>query len=188
MATTTALAKPEERTQRLPLAPRDKLTIGLLAFFVLIAWTIEAYWVLHNDSMEGRHDLLARALALYWPADRTYRIAGHGSAKSFTLALETVNSFVTSWLQLWLIAAIVRRKHYRHVLQLTVATYTFYGTFLYYYVAHLSGYAVFEYRGAYPFAMFYGANAPWLLGYAWLMYDSIRALTRKLRQAASAAA
>lgn len=184
----TATPAPKSEVERTPrLAAKDKWTIGLLVFFAVIAWTLEAYWVINNDSMEARHDLFARALAIYWPADRTYRVAGHDVAKSFTLALESINTFVTQAVQLWLIWAIVRRKHYRHVLQLVVATYTFYGTVLYYYVAHLSGYAVFEYRGVGPFALFYGVNAPWLLAYAWLMYESMRALSAATRRSTSIA-
>lgn len=161
------------------LPARDRVTIGLLGFYLLVAVTLEAYWLLHHNEMEGRSDVFARLLQLYWPADRTYHLPGYGVDKAFTLAVESVNTVFTQWLQLWLIWTIVKRRHYRHILQLTVATYTFYGTFLYYYVAHLSSYAVFEERSTYAFLMFYGANAPWLLGYAWLMYDAIRALSAR---------
>jgi hypothetical protein len=164
------------------LPTKDKLTVGMLAFFTLIAWTLEAYWLTHHNVMDAHAgELLNRALQLYWPADRTYHVAGYGSDKAFTLALERVNTCVTQWLQLWLIWSIVRKKHYRHVLQLTLATYTWYGTFLYYYVAHISNYAIFETRGSYAFVMFYACNAPWLIGYGWLMYDSIRTLAARLR-------
>lgn len=186
MATATAAATEiDEQRARPTLSGKDKTTIGLMVFFALVAWTLELYWIVHNDSMQGRHDFLARALAIYWPADRTYRVAGRDIAKSFTLALESVNVFVTQLLGLWLVFAIARQKSYRWVLQLVIATYTFYGTVLYYYVAHLSGYAMFEYRGAVPFALFYGVNAPWLLAYGWLGYDAARALLRRPPAAAA---
>lgn len=158
------------------LGAREKTTIGWLVFFILIGFTLEAYWVIYNDQMEARHDIFARLLALYWPADRSYRVAGHSVAKSFPIALETVNAFVTQWFDILLIWAIVRGKRWRPTLQLIVATYTFYGTFLYYCVGHISGYAMFEYRGTYSFLMFYLANLPWFAGSAWLMYDAVRAL------------
>jgi hypothetical protein len=165
------------------LAVKDKVTVGLLVFFMLIAWTLEAYWLVNNDDMETRTSILAKGLALYWPADKTYRVSGHDLPKAFTLAVESVNVCVTQFLQLWLIFSIVRKKHYRHVLQLTLATYTWYGTFLYYYVAHISGYQVFEYRGTYPFLMFYVCNAPWFFAYGWMAWDSMRAILVRLRDA-----
>ena len=111
--------------------------------------------------MESRTDLFASTLALYWPADCTYRISGYPPEKSFTLALESVNTLITPWLSFLLIWAIVKSKPYRYPLQLVIATYTFYGTLLYYLVAHISGYAVFAYHGTYPYVMFYLANLPW---------------------------
>lgn len=175
----TAFRADEALRPAMTRTARDKAAIALLAFFVVIGFTIEAYWVVHNDSMQGRHDVVARLLALYWPADRNYRVPGRDVAKSFTLALESINAFVTQWLNLVLIWAIARGRRWRHVLQLVVATYTFYGTVLYYYVAHLSGYAVLAYRGTYPFVMFYAANAPWLLGCGWLMWDAVDAILRQ---------
>jgi hypothetical protein len=165
------------------LTTKDRITVGLLVFFMLIALTLEAYWLIFHNVMESRTDLFAQALRLYWPADQTYRVPGHSVAKSFTLALERINTMVSQSLNAWLIFAIVRRRYYRHALQLTLATYTAYGTLLYLYVAHISGYAVFEYRGTYPFALFYLANAPWLLGYGWMAYESIRAIAHRFREA-----
>ena len=149
-----------------------------MVFFIIIGLTLEAYWVINNDHMEARHDIFARLLALYWPADRSYRVPGHDIAKAFPIALESVNAFVTQWFDILLIWAIVRGKRWRPTLQLIVATYTGYGNFLYYYVGHLSGYGNFEYRGTYPFLMFYLANLPWFAGCVWLMYDAIRELQR----------
>jgi hypothetical protein len=163
-----------------PLSARDRVTVGLLAFFMSIALTLEAYWLLFHNSMDGRSDLLARVLQIYWPADRTYRMPGYSVEKSFTLALERIN-VLSQVLNAWLIFAILRRRSYRHALQLTLSTYIAYGTLLYLYVAHISGYAVFAYRDLYPFLLFYLANAPWLLGYGWMASESIRAIVRRCR-------
>jgi hypothetical protein len=181
IATATTIGSASEPAPATRLEAKDKATIALLGLFILVAWTLELYWLIHHNNMEGRQDLLARLLQIYWPADRTYRIAGYGADKAFTLALESVNTLATQWLQVWLIYAIVKGKTYRHVLQLTVATYTWYGTFLYFYVAHLSGYAVVEHRGLYPLALFYGINAPWFIAYAWFMYESIAHLVQQGR-------
>jgi hypothetical protein len=175
-----AQAEREEAAVRTgePLPAKDKFLIGLIVLFTAVALTIELYWLIFNQEMESRTDFLARILALYWPADYTYRIPGYPIAKSFTLALEGVNTVLTPLLSFLLIWAIIKHRPYRHALQLTVATYTFYGTFLYYCVAHISDYAVFEYKGAYTYAMFYLANLPWFAGYAWLGWDAFRAITR----------
>ena len=160
---------------------KDKVIIGMLVVFAAIAMTLEGYWLIFNQVMESRTDLLANILAIYWPADYTYRIAGYPPEKSFTLALEGVNTLITPWLSFLLIWAIVKSKPYRYPLQLGIATYTFYGTLLYYLVAHISGYAVFASHDSYPYLLFYLANLPWFAAYAWMSWDAYRAITRRYR-------
>lgn len=162
-----------------PLPATDKVVIGLIVFFAAVAFTLEAYWLIFNQVVETRTDLVARTLALYWPADYTYRVGGYPVAKSFTLALESVNTLLTQALSFLLIRGIVKRKAYRYPLQLTIATYTFYGTFLYYFVAHLSGYAGFTAKDARTYLLFYLANLPWFAGYAWMGWVAYRALLRQ---------
>ena len=82
--------------------------------------------------MASRTDLFAACFALYWPADYTYRIPGYPIEKAFTLSLEGVNTLLTPIVSVVLIWAIFARKPYRYPLQLVIATYTSYGTFLYY--------------------------------------------------------
>jgi len=163
----------------LAISIKDKVTIGLILFFTTVALTLELYWLIFNQVMESRTDLLAKILALYWPVDYTWRIPGYPIEKAFTLSFESVNVLVTPWLSLGLIWAILKRRAYRYALQLVIATYTFYGTYLYYSTAHISGYAVFEYKGAYTYLMFYLMNLPWLAGYAWIGWDAYRAIVRR---------
>jgi hypothetical protein len=165
-----------------PLPAKDKAIIGLVLFFTAGALTLELYWLIFNQEMESRTDLFARIFALYWPADYTYRIPGVPIEKSFTLALEGVNTFLTPWLSILLIWAILKRRPYRYALQLTIATYTFYGTLVYYLVAHISGYAAFEYKGAYTYMVFYLASLPWIAGYAWIGWNAFRAITQDQRR------
>ena len=166
---------------RMQLGARDKIVICLVIFFSAIALTFELYWLIFNQAMENRTDLLARAFALYWPADSTYRVAGLSVAKSFTLALQGVNTFITPSLSSVLVWGILTRRPFRHALQLTIATYTLYSVLLYYLVAHISGYAVFENKDATTFLLFYLVNAPWFVGYAWMACDAFQALTRPHR-------
>jgi hypothetical protein len=159
-----------------PLPAKDKIIIGLIVFFTAVALTLELYWLIFNQEMETRNDLLKRMIALYWPADATYRAPNRSVAKSFTLALELINTFITPWLSLLLVWAILMRRSYRYALQLTIATYTFYGTLLYYLVAHISGYEVFMNKDVTTFLLFYLVNAPWFLAYAWIGWDAFQAL------------
>jgi hypothetical protein len=160
---------------------KDKVIIGLIVGFTAVALTLELYWLLFNQEMESGTDAFARALALYWPADYTYRIPGYPIEKAFTLSLEGVNTFFTPIPSLVLIWAILAHKPYRYPLQLLIATYTFYGTFLYYSVAHISGYAVFEYKSAYTYLLFYLVNMPWFAGYGWMGWDAFREIVRAQR-------
>src|SRR5262245_30388142 len=163
------------------LPVKDKVMIALVVAFTVVALTLELYWLIFNQEMESRTDLFARALALYWPADYTYRIPGYPIEKALPLSLEGVNTLLTPIPSLVLIWAILARKPYRYPLQLVIATYTFYGTFLYYSVAHISDYKVFEHKSAYTFLLFYLANMPWFAGYAWIGWDAYREIVRALR-------
>jgi hypothetical protein len=88
------------------------------------------------------------------------------------------NTFITPWLSMSLIWAILKRKRYRYPLQLVIATYTSYGTILYYAVAHISGYANFDEKTAGTFLLFYLVNFPWLVAYGWMGWDAYRAIVR----------
>jgi hypothetical protein len=92
-----------------------------------------------------------------------------------------VNTLFSTWLNLLLVYAIVKGKYYRHTLQLTLSTYTAYGTVLYYLVNHVGGYAVMNPQDLKSFLLFYVVNLPWLLGYGYLAYDSIRAIHQRFR-------
>jgi hypothetical protein len=160
------------------LSTRDKIVIGLIVFFTSVAVTLELYWLIFNQVMESRTDMLGRALAIYWRADYTYRITGYPIEKAFTLSLEGVNTLVTPFVSALLIWAILKRRTYRYPLQLLIGSYTAYGTLLYYSVAHISGYAVVSDRSAATYLMFYLLNLPWLASYAWMTYDAFIAIAR----------
>jgi hypothetical protein len=160
------------------LATKDKAIVGLIVFFTTVALTLELYWLIFHQEMESRTDLLARVFMIYWPNDYTYRIPGYPIEKAFTLSLERVNTCLTPILSALLIWAIFKRKRYRYPLQFLIATYSTYGTFLYYYVAHISGYAVFAEKTVGTYLMFYLINLPWLAGYAWMAWDAYRAIVR----------
>jgi hypothetical protein len=157
----------------------DKAILGFLVLFFVVSF-LEGYWLLHHNEMESRTDFAARLLKIYWPMDYTFRIPGYGMEKAVTLSVESINTCVSQWFNLLLIWAIVKRKAWRHPLQMILATYTAYGTVLYYYVAHLSGYKVMAEKTPMNLFLFYLINAPWLIFCIYMVYDSVRACTRAL--------
>lgn len=166
-----------------PLPTKDKVIIGFLAFFILIGCTLELYWLIFNDQMLERNDLLKTMLSWYWICDRTYRDPGMDNAKAFTFAVESLN-VACKVFDAALIYAIVKRKPWRHGLQCILATTFGYGTVLYFYVAHLTNYNVFTERTPAAFALFILANIPWLIGYGFMAFDSARAMTRAAKASA----
>ena len=165
-----------------PLPRKDRLILGLLGFFILVACTVELYWVLYADQLVARSqtDLLAYGFSFYGEADRAY----YDRVTPFTKGLETLNVFVTQWLNLWLGYAILKRKPYRYALQLTLGAYLTYSVVLYFWAAHLSGYEGMQQRSLYAFVMFIVPNLPWLVGYLYLGCDAFRAITRRLGESA----
>jgi hypothetical protein len=162
-----------------PLPQKDRVILGLLLFYLLLAFTWEIYFVLYHDQLPVRAemDFLGKMCALYGEADRTY----YDPVSPFTLSLESIQVFFSSWLNIWLIYAILKQKFYRHTLQLTVSSYLTYSVVLYFMVAHVSGYAGMKQKDFAHFALFFGPNLPWLLGHAYMAYDSIRAINQRLR-------
>jgi hypothetical protein len=169
-----------------PLPRKDWLILGLLGFFILVACTVELYWVLYADQLVARSqtDLLAYGFRFYGDADSGY----YEHVTPFTLGLETLNVFVTQWLNLWLLYAILKHKPYRYALQLTLGAYLTYSLILYFWTAHLSGYAGMQQRSFYTFFLFVTPNLPWLVGYLYLGYDAFQAITRRFRAPPSAPA
>ena len=163
---------------RMQLGARDKIVICLVIFFSAIALTFELYWLIFNQAMENRTDLLARAFALYWPADPTYRIPGFSPSPSRS---RSKASTLSSRRAFRLCSSGLFSRVGHSVMQLTIPTYTLYSVLLYYLVAHISGYAVFENKDATTFLLFYLVNAPWFVGYAWMACDAFQALTRPHR-------
>jgi len=165
-----------------PLPRKDWLILGLLGFFLLVACTLELYWVLYADQLVERSqtDLIAYGFRFYGEADSAY----YDHVTPLSLGLETLNVYVTQWLNLWLAYAILKHKPYRYALQLTLGAYLTYSLVLYFWAAHLSGYAGMRERRFYTFFMLVTPNLPWLLGYLYLAYDAIRAINARFRAGA----
>jgi len=152
----------------------DRVILGLLTFFLCIAFSLELYWLIYRDELVARapHELFARLFQIYGDADRAY----YDRVSPLAIALEGINVYVTQILNVWLMVAIIGRRHYRHVLQLLVGSYLTYSVVLYFWAAHVTGYPDMRYQSPYTFFLFYAPNLPWLLGYAYMAWDSCRAL------------
>lgn len=160
------------------LSRRDKVTLALLGFFCAIAATIELYFVVAHRGLvaAAAHNPLAWLLSLYGPSDRDYFAA----PSSLALSLEGLNVFVTQPLGLLLAWGIVRHRTWRWPLQLAVGSYLAYSVVLYFLNAQVSGFAGMSARTFRTFAVFYAANLPWLVGYAWMAWDAAREIRARL--------
>lgn len=167
------------------LRAADRAIIALLAFYILFAFTVERYWLVHADELVARSktDLLARLFALYGSVDRAY----YDQVSPFTRALEGINVFLTQPLNGLLIFAILRRRPYRYPLQLAVGAYLTYSVVLYFVSVHLDGYAGMGDRSPAGFALLVLPNLPWLVPPAWLAADAVRAITTRFRGGLEAA-
>lgn len=157
---------------------RDKVTLGLLGFFFVIGFTIELYFVVdHRDLVAAAaHNPLAWLLSLYGPSDRDYFQAPSPLALSF----EGFNVFVTQPLGIVLAWAIVRKRTWRWPAQLAIGAYVAYSVVLYFLIAQVGGFAGMSGRSFRTFAIFYGANLPWLVGYGWMAWDAAREIVARV--------
>jgi hypothetical protein len=163
------------------LERKDWAIIGMLVFFIVVAWTVELYWVIFYDQIVTRaqSEFLAVLFRVYGDADRSYYDLP--SAAAYPRGLESFNVFFTQPLNAWLIWAILARKSYRHTLQLILGAYVAYSVLLYFWTAQLSGFERMESRSVYTFFLFYAPNLPWLLAHLYMAYDSARAINRQFR-------
>ncbi len=157
------------------LPTNHKVIIGLTVAFTAVVLTLELYWLVFNQEMENRIDVLARALACrlhqsHPRVEKAFDFVARGMNTLFT----PIPSFVLIW-------AILARKSYRYPLQLVIATYTVYGRSSTTASRIISGYAVFEYKTAYTCLLFYLVNMPWFVGYGWMGWDAFREIVRAQR-------
>lgn len=158
------------------MSRRDRVTIGLFVFFGLVAVTVELYFLVHHRELVALASTqwLAHLFSIYGIADRGY----YDAVSPLALALEGINVFVMQPLCALVVYAIVRGRGWRWPLQLAVGSYLSVSVVLYFAVAVVSGYADMAQHSGAAFALFYGANAPWLVGYGWLALDAGRVIAR----------
>ena len=119
--------------------------------------------------------LMVDLLRLYSAADNAY----YGPVHAFPLALESFNVFFTQPLNLWLIWAILKRRPYRHALQLALGAYVSYSVILYFWTTHLAGYDRMNGVSAGNLFLFFTPNLPWLVAHLYMAWDSGQAISRR---------
>ncbi len=158
---------------------KDRISLGILIFFLIVGCTLELYWVWEVNYIETwakEGDFLSQLHYTYAECDQDYIFA------PFPYALESFHVFVTQVIYLWLIWAIFRQTNYRHVLQLAVSSYVAYSVLIYYWTRHVAGYNTMAAHTPYLFFMFYGANFPWLAGSVYMGADSAIEISRCFRE------
>ncbi|GAA2212087.1 hypothetical protein GCM10009850_075490 [Nonomuraea monospora] len=158
------------------LSWRDRVSIAILSFFMLMAWTIELYFILHHHDIRQRSDVFALAYRLYGRGDAAYYGSGF---TALPLALETFDVFVTQVFNALLVWAIVRRRFYRYPLQLGLSAYSAALVLLYFWTAHVSGYAGMADKGFWNFVILVVPNLPWLLGDLFLLHQAVIPVLRR---------
>ena len=156
-------------------ATKDRAIIAMLGFFSVFNVTLDLALVRRGRELPGLvgRDWAADLWSFYAEADRFWIVA------PWSLAQEWFNVYVTTLVNLVLIAGIVRRARWRHPLQLGLGVYLSYSCLQYFLVGHLSGYEGMREHTPLSFALFYGLTVPWLAGHAWLAWDSFVAIVRR---------
>ena len=162
---------------------KDRISVALLGFFLVVALTVELYWLLHGPHLAALADtsFIANLFRVYGDCDRAY----YDALTPLSLVLEGLNVYVTQLLNLVLIYAIWKRRPYRYALQLAISSYLSYSVVLYFLTAHVADYASMRYRSGWTYFLFYGVNLPWLAGHLYLAWDAFVAVTRRFQATGS---
>lgn len=152
--------------------------MGLLGFFFAVAWTVELYFLVWHRELPARAptELLARGFRLYGLADRGF----YDRVTPLVLTLEGLNVFVMQPLCALLAYAIVRGRRYRWPLQLAIGSYLSLSVVIYFVVDAVAGHVNMREQSVAAYALLYGANLPWLVGYGWLAVDAGVTIARAL--------
>lgn len=168
------------RTTDRPLSGEDRISIAILAFFLIMAFSIELYFIINFNDITRQTDLFGQAYKLYGRGDAAYY--GQGFT-ALPLALESTNVFAVQIFNGLLIWAIVRRRRYRYPLQLALSAYVAALVILYLWTAHVSGYAGMAERTFWNFFILYAPNMPWFVGYLFLVHRSFVPILRRFSEA-----
>ena len=169
----TAFAHLEAPVRR--LAPRDLGSLWLIAFFAVIAYTLEVLWLRHAFEWPAQSGFWAAGARYYGMGDRGY----WDQPSYFEVGLESFNVIFIVASELWLGYAILRRRAYRWPLQLCIGGYLTYSVIYYFTVKII--FPQMETQDAASYTMLIVPNQPWLFGGAWWVWDASAVILRALR-------
>lgn len=153
---------------------KDKVIIGFLSLFVVIAWTIELFWFVKHNAIAGMGGLIGKAFALYGRGDSTWFnvSAAPPFAMAFMLCLEAIHIFGSQLLNIILIRAIWLNRGYRYKLQLLIGSYVSYSVIVYYLTHWIAGFSCMAVKDIGSMAIFILFNLPYLVVYGFLVGDA----------------
>jgi hypothetical protein len=163
---------------RYKLKSADRWVLGLTLFYVLAAFLIELPWLLASAELARLGGWFGALWAFYGRADRGY----FDLVSGFERGIESFHIFITQWLHIWLICAILQRWAHRFLLQLVVGSYVAFSTAVYLAAKHMTGYPLMPQHSTGAFLTLYLANLPWLLGNSWIAWQGARGLAVLMAQ------
>lgn len=157
------------------MAANEKASLSVIAFFAVIAYTLELLWLYHAFDWPTQTGFWAQMARYYGMGDRAY----WDQPSYFEVGLESFNVFFIVSTELWLGYAILRRRVYRWPLQLCIGGYLSYSV-LYYFTAKIA-FPQMERQDVASYAMLIVPNLPWLFGGVWLAWDAGAVILKAVR-------
>ncbi|KAK9414171.1 putative Emopamil binding protein-domain-containing protein [Seiridium unicorne] len=140
----------------------------------------EGYFVFNHATVASSQNLLAQLWKEYALSDSRYL-----TSDPFMLSVESITVFLWGPLSFLCAASIVAASHLRHPLQIIMCMAHLYGVALYYATSlvetHFTGRAHSRPEFLYFWVYYVGFNFPWVVVPAFLLYSSLRTITRKLK-------
>ena len=157
------------------MAANEKASLWLIAFFAVIAYTLELLWLYHAFDWPTQTGIWATGARYYGMGDRAY----WDQPSYFEVGLESFNVFFIVSTELWLGYAILRRRLYRWPLELCIGGYLTYSV-IYYFTVKIAFPQMFA-QDITSYTMLIVPNLPWLFGGAWWIWDASAVILRAVR-------
>ncbi|KAI0879615.1 Emopamil-binding protein [Hypoxylon argillaceum] len=157
--------------------------LAVFCWFIMNAClhcVLEGYFVLNHTTIASSQSLLAQLWKEYALSDSRYLVSDF-----FMLSVESITVFF--WGPLCLAAAITtaRRSPSRHALRIIACVAHLYGVALYYATSQCEFYFTGRSHSRPEFLYFWvyyaGFNLPWAIVPAFLLFDSVKTVTRAMK-------
>ncbi|KAI0167463.1 Emopamil binding protein-domain-containing protein [Pestalotiopsis sp. NC0098] len=140
----------------------------------------EGYFVFNHATVASSQNLFAQLWKEYALSDSRYL-----TSDPFMLSVESITVFLWGPISFLCAASIASASHLRHPLQIVMCMAHLYGVALYYSTslveAHFTGRSHSRPEFLYFWVYYVGFNFPWVVVPAFLMYDSLKTIARRLK-------